>query len=746
MNLLSSFLAAGGGDLAGLFPELRGVAGFVEPPVMQDGAAAQFRLFDAFSSFVRLISEAKPTVITLDDLHWSDKPTLQLLQHLARELGRMRVLVVCTYRDTDLVRTHPLSEALANLNRDPGFERVVLRGLSKEETRAYIRGAANLQPSSALVERVYEETEGNPFFLSEVVNLLTQEGTLASESVSDIHIPDGVREALGRRLDRISEEAASLLQVAAVVGREFTFDTMQLLHSGDDDALLNLIEEGLEARVVEEMEQPGRYRFTHALMQETLLGELSTTRRVRLHGQVGEALERRWGDRAEEFASRLATHFSESASLTAAHGSKAVSYLRLSAAQAEARCAWGDAASQYERAIELAREIGSPLDPVDEADILVAMARCYSGALASRPAWRSIRRALALFEESEEFSRYARALAMAMRFPSATLPPAERRAPLLELAIERGDPSDAATRSALLLARADAALILGQIEEARDFIRESEELAKGLGSAFLNAEMLRIHGLLESTRGNQDSAFQLYEAAAREQVAAGNPARAAEALYVLAIGLQHAGRLKEARDALMREQEQGMAAGLTFFLDDSRCKLLGNAVLRGDQNEIQEYLSRPWEPWVWPQGIYASYWALLTGDLDAMESYLPDPSGSGGVPWQTGHILSARAQILALAGDIPRAELERAALEALLPTIEGQSRQLAESDCAYLRIALFGMPPMPSQVEFALSRPAATSWLLFSWVGFQPRQRAEILIAAGHLAAAGSLLAEGLAW
>ncbi len=374
------------------------------------------------------------------------------------------------------------------------------------------------------------------------------------------------------------------------------------------------------------------------------------------------------------------------------------------------------------------------------------MARCYSGALASRPAWRSIRRALALFEESEEFSRYARALAMAMRFPSATLPPAERRAPLLELAIERGDPSDAATRSALLLARADAALILGQIEEARDFIRESEELAKGLGSAFLNAEMLRIHGLLESTRGNQDSAFQLYEAAAREQVAAGNPARAAEALYVLAIGLQHAGRLKEARDALMREQEQGMAAGLTFFLDDSRCKLLGNAVLRGDQNEIQEYLSRPWEPWVWPQGIYASYWALLTGDLDAMESYLPDPSGSGGVPWQTGHILSARAQILALAGDIPRAELERAALEALLPTIEGQSRQLAESDCAYLRIALFGMPPMPSQVEFALSRPAATSWLLFSWVGFQPRQRAEILIAAGHLAAAGSLLAEGLAW
>ncbi|MEZ4482732.1 MAG: hypothetical protein R3B97_16645 [Dehalococcoidia bacterium] len=131
-----------------------------------------------------------------------------------------------------------------------------------------------------------------------------------------------------------------------MVGREFTYDTIQLLHSGDDDSLLKLLEEGWRREVIEEMEQPGRYRFTHALMQETLLGELSTTRRVRLHGQVGEALERRWGDRAEEFASRLALHFSESASLTAAHGSKAVSYLRLSAAHAKARFAWGDAASR----------------------------------------------------------------------------------------------------------------------------------------------------------------------------------------------------------------------------------------------------------------------------------------------------------------------------------------------------------------------------------------------------------------
>ena len=151
---------------------------------------------------------------------------------------------------------------------------------------------------------------------------MTEEGTLAAESVSDIAIPEGVREALRRRLDRISDEANELLTVAAVVGRAFTYDTLTLLQpvrgdtpqgDADDDALLRQIEEGLEARVIEELPEPGRCRFTHPLMQETLLAKLSTTRRVRLHGQIGEALEARYGEQAEERAPRLAEHFVESA-------------------------------------------------------------------------------------------------------------------------------------------------------------------------------------------------------------------------------------------------------------------------------------------------------------------------------------------------------------------------------------------------------------------------------------------------
>ena len=158
---------------------------------------------------------------------------------------------------------------------------------------------------------------------------MAQEGTLTGLASPTSRIPEGVREALGRRLDRLSEEANELLQVAAVVGREFTYDTLTLLGDRDDDELLRLIEEALDARVIEETEPAGRYRFTHALMQETLLAELSTTRRVRLHGQVGEALEKRYGARADERAGRLAMHFSEAATLSPRFSEKAARYSAL---------------------------------------------------------------------------------------------------------------------------------------------------------------------------------------------------------------------------------------------------------------------------------------------------------------------------------------------------------------------------------------------------------------------------------
>ncbi|MEX2158463.1 MAG: protein kinase [Dehalococcoidia bacterium] len=394
-------------ELTRIFPWLLTAPNPTAPPEpASDPEVAQFRLFDAYTSYLRAIAQQAPLVVALDDLHWADKPTLLMLQHVARELSRMRVLVIGNYRDTDITRQSALSETLASLNRESGFERIVLRGLSREECAAYIKARANVEPRREVLDRIFEETEGNAFFLSEVVNLMAQEGTLTRDSVSDIAIPDGVREALGRRLNRLSEETNDLLQVAAIIGRDFTYDTLTLLGDRDEDALLRMIEEALEARVIEETETPGRYRFTHAQMQETLLAELSTTRRVRLHGQVGEALEQRYGARAEERAGRLAMHFSEAATLSPRFSEKAARYSAIAGRQALEQSAYPEAARHFRAALS-ARE-GEEVDD-DIAALLVDYARAAYATADGREGWRAARQAFDHYEKTRNVAAAVKA-------------------------------------------------------------------------------------------------------------------------------------------------------------------------------------------------------------------------------------------------------------------------------------------------------------------------------------------------
>lgn len=748
LDSLAPFVASGGNELARLFPALRTVPGFIEPQPMADGAAAQFRLFDAFAGFVRLAAENKPLVVTLDDLHWSDKPTLLLLQHLARELSRTRCLVVCTYRDTDLTRTHPLSEALAELNRDPGFERIVLRGLERLEVKNYIATAAHLQPSPVLVERVYEETEGNPFFLTEVVNLLAQEGTLNDDSLSDIRIPDGVKQALGRRLDRLSDDANELLQIAAIAGREFTYGSLELLHQGGADTLLELIEEGLAARVIEEMPQSGRYRFTHALMQETLLGELSTTRRVRLHGQVGEALEKRLGDRADEFASRLANHFSESATLTDSHADKALRYLEVAANSAEERFAWAAAALCYERRILLAREAGRPLGPLEEGDQLVAASRCHIGALEFRAAWRSMRRALSLFEEVQEGQRYAHAVAAAMLYPSPTLPPAARRLELLEQALRYVDPTDSETKALLWLAKAEANFYLGDYAGTRALLDDVAEVSQLSGSPLIAGEFARMQSACSRQEGGDaEVTFAQYESAAQTLLQAGYPSRAAEALYFLGTDtLNGTGELGRAARTLEELSEIGRRAGLSAWIADSKAKLLGIAVFRGSHDRVASIVADPPPDLTFVWGMYLAYYDVLMGRADRLERDLPTPDAAGNIPWMTAQIHACRAECYWLAGDEGRTKAESQALHALVPRVEGAFRESAQLASAYITEVLLGEQPDPDGTLAVTDLTPVMASSMYVWMSNIPRILGEIAMARHDLESARAFLDRALAW
>ena len=164
------------------------------------------------------------------------------------------------------------------------------------------------------MDTVHTQTEGNPLFVTETVRLLIQEGDISSGQAAksgttswEIRIPEGVREVIGRRLDRLSERCNEVLTIAAVIGRQFRFDVLKMLvEDTTDNQLLDAMDEALAARIVEELpEEVGLYQFTHASMQETLTEELSANRLVRMHARIAEALEEYWGAQAEGHASEL---------------------------------------------------------------------------------------------------------------------------------------------------------------------------------------------------------------------------------------------------------------------------------------------------------------------------------------------------------------------------------------------------------------------------------------------------------
>ena len=374
-----------GGELTRLVPELARIVPGLDAPVSADADTERYRLFEAAVEFFAALSARTPVLLVLDDVHWAAKPTLLLLRHLLRATASLQVLVVATYRDTDLDRTHPLAEMLADLRREPGVERLALAGLDEQGVEAFIEHTAghSLEADGIELARVvHTETEGNPFFVGEVLRHLVESGALVHRdgrwtsdlSIDQVGIPEGVREVIGRRLSRLEGSANEVLSVASVIGRDFEVNLLATIVPGGEDAVLDAIEAAEKAGLV--VPVPGRaaiYRFSHALVRTTLYDELTTSRRLRLHRDVGRALVDR--PDADSRLPELARHFSEAAALGEVE--RAIEYCRRAGDAALDELAFEEAAAHYERALgglDLAEED----DPSIRCDLLVAAGRALS--------------------------------------------------------------------------------------------------------------------------------------------------------------------------------------------------------------------------------------------------------------------------------------------------------------------------------------------------------------------------------
>ena len=376
---LAERLGRYGGELARLVPEISELAPGLAAPLRSDPEMERYRLFDALAAWLNAASNEEPLLLVLDDLQWAARPTLMLLRHVLRA-GAGRVLVVGTYRDTELTHDHPLVDVVADLRREGGVDRLSLGGLDDAGVAAIVEqsaGRALDDAGLALARAVYEETEGNPFFVREVLRHLAETGAVQRQAdgwvtrlpVDQLGIPQGVREAVGHRLSRLSSPTNQTLRVAAVAGAEFELGVVQAAGELSEEALLGAVEEAVAARLVTEASAT-RFRFAHALVRATLYESLTAARQVALHRRTAEAIEVIHEVGLDDYLPALAHHWAK-ASTPVTDTTPAVEYARRAGDRALAQLANNEAANYYASGLDLLDAGGADRSDPRRVDLLI---------------------------------------------------------------------------------------------------------------------------------------------------------------------------------------------------------------------------------------------------------------------------------------------------------------------------------------------------------------------------------------
>lgn len=412
---LRSELGEGASDVAKLVSEIRSILPDLPPPGRGAEEQERYRLFESVTTFLINAATVQPIVLVLDDLHWADRPSLLLLLHLARRLASSRLVVVGTYRDVELDRRHPLADALGTLRRERLYERVLLRGLSRDEVHALLTASAQQdigRRGGVLADALHVQTEGNPFFIEEVLRHLIETGRLRRAEGqwevelgegADLGIPEGVREVIGRRFSRLSDACNGALTDASVLGREFDFAVLEAMTGTTGEALLVPVEEALAAQLIVEVRDRARpaYAFTHALVRQTLYEELSLPRKQRSHLRAAKAIESTYGDAQERFVADLAQHHRMAGA--AGEPQTAVAYSLRAAGNAVAIFAWEDAAAHLEGALEA---LGDDAPAQQRASLLEQLGKLmYITGIDLEGGAKHLEGALALYEELSDRRR-----------------------------------------------------------------------------------------------------------------------------------------------------------------------------------------------------------------------------------------------------------------------------------------------------------------------------------------------------
>jgi tetratricopeptide (TPR) repeat protein len=548
-----------GSELAQIIPEIsdRIHIGDAHGSAAPDGR--RYRLFEAASQLLAAASRSIPILLVIDDLHWADRGSLLLLRHMIRSTRESPICIVITHRNDVPEWSSEFRDLLESLRREHTSTRIALHRLSDDDVHHIIEASIGRHAPPSLTRLVTKHTEGNPLFVVEMLKHLDETGALTvcedwnrPHTLADVGLPEGIRQLIGRRLERLDLTTRRLLTLAAVMGRGFRLSDIEALVDVGEDAVLDAMDEALTASIVtEEAGAPGNFSFTHTLIREALYTSITAARRVRLHHRIANALEQQ----SSPFESRLAElayHFGEAA---AYKGSvKAVDYATRAGDQAATTLAFENAAYWYELALRAMDFAGSnTATSANRFELHVKRGRSFFEVGQWAQAKNAFESAASLLDPGEQEKRSELLVRLAeTAFWLMDVPALRKFAAEAQLLADRVGRDDLWADAQAWMA--SAMVSDGDVLAAIKLDEKAVARAGGIRSFGLARAPLTLYWA-----GRVDQAIQLGWQAAETARASGDPAFLLYALQHLGLSLSGAGRFDEA----LRIFDEALAFGRT---------------------------------------------------------------------------------------------------------------------------------------------------------------------------------------
>jgi tetratricopeptide (TPR) repeat protein len=552
-------------ELARLAPELPyGGTGLLP----DDPRAERHRLFTALTTLFTRAAADRPTVLVLEDLHWADLPTLRLLRYTLRTPAEAGLLVLGTYRDTELEADDPLAELLVDLRRDEGLVRITLDGIAEEAVARLARAVSGQSVSATQARELHRATGGNPFFVRELADL--------SDGGA---VPDSVKDAIARRLELLDEDTVELLTVGAALGRDFSLGVVERASALSPMAVADAVDQACGAGLIEEIDPRGGVcTFTHAIVRSAFYERLEDAQRAEVHLRIAESIEP-----DHEHLAELAHHF-----LLAGDERGAVYAVR-AGRQAFERLAYEAAAEQWERALSV---LGPPGNH-DGLELLVALADAH---------WRT-----GEFERARERYDQAAELAQKLELPELLAEAAlgfggsvgvnagirdERLITLLERALAALPEGHGPLRARVLARLAEALTFTDQRERIPELCEQAREMARRVGDpAVLAAVLINVHWSLWGPDNAGERLAMAEEIVALAQQA-GDAALEVDGRLWVAVDLIELGETARADEELERISPIAQKVRQRYQLWWLACLLALRALMAGRLADADELATR----------------------------------------------------------------------------------------------------------------------------------------------------------